>query len=193
MAGGGDDCVPSNRTVISSIGHGTLPASALAELLEGAGVAQVVDIRSFPGSRRNPQYHRDQLERWLPEAGIAYSWDGRLGGRRPLRPGSPNVALRHEAFRAYADYMATEEFSTGLDSLVELAATNQVAMMCAESVWWRCHRRLLADALVLLRDVDVCHLFHDGRLAHHPVTPAARRVGDQLVYDVGHTASLLPG
>jgi uncharacterized protein (DUF488 family) len=183
----------ANRTVISSVGHGTLSALALAELLEGAGVAHVVDIRSFPGSRRNPQYHRDELERWLPEAGIAYSWDGRLGGRRPLRPGSPNVALRHEAFRAYADHMATEEFRTGLDSLVELAATDRVVMMCAESVWWRCHRRLLADALVLLRDVDVWHLFHDRRVAPHPVTPAARRVGDQLVYDVGHTASLFPG
>jgi uncharacterized protein (DUF488 family) len=190
--GGGDDCVASNRTVMCSVGHGTLSASALAELLEGAGVAHVVDIRSFPGSRRNPQYHRDQLERWLPEAGITYSWDPRLGGRRPLRPGSPNVALRHQAFRAYADHMATEEFRTGLDSLVELAATNRVVMMCAESVWWRCHRRLLADALVLLRDVDVWHLFHDGRVAPHSVTPAARRVRDQLVYDVGHTASLLP-
>ena len=176
-----------------SVGHGTLSAPAFAELLTGAGVAHVVDIRSFPGSRRNPQYHRDELERWLPEAGIAYSWDGRLGGRRPLRPGSPNVALRHEAFRAYADYMTTEEFRTGLDSLFELAATNRVVMMCAESVWWRCHRRLLADALVLLRDVDVWHLFHDRRVAPHSFTPAARRVGDQLVYDVGETASLFPG
>jgi uncharacterized protein (DUF488 family) len=175
-----------------SVGHGTLPAPAFAELLTGAGVAHVVDIRSFPASRRNPQYHRDQLERWLPEAGITYSWDRRLGGRRPSRPGSLNVALRHEAYRAYADYMATETFRAGLDSLIELAATNRVAMMCAESVWWRCHRRLVADALVLLRDVDVRHLFHDGRVAPHSVTPAARQVGDQLVYDVGQTASLLP-
>jgi uncharacterized protein (DUF488 family) len=176
-----------------SVGHGTLSASALAELLTGVGVAHVVDVRSFPGSRRNPQYHRDQLERWLPEAGITYSWDPRLGGRRTPHPGSPNLSLRHEAFRAYADYMATETFRTGLDSLVELAATNRVVMMCAESLWWRCHRRLLADALVLLRDVDVWHLFHDGRSTPHSVTPAARRAGDQLVYDVGHTASLLPG
>ena len=175
-----------------SVGHGTLPASALAGLLTGAGVAHVVDIRSFPGSRRNPQYHRDELERWLPEAGLAYSWDRRLGGRRPAHPESPNLALRHEAFRAYADYMATETFATGLDSLVELAASNRVVVMCAESVWWRCHRRLLADALVLLRDVDVRHLFHDGRVVAHPVTAAARRTGDQIVYDVGETASLLP-
>ena len=191
--GGGDDGVVSDRTVICSVGHGTLPASALAELLTGAGVAHVVDIRSFPASRRNPQYHRDQLERWLPEAGITYSWDRRLGGRRPPHPESPNVALRHEAFRAYADYMATETFRAGLDSLIELAVSNRVVVMCAESVWWRCHRRLLADVLVLLRDVDVRHLFHDGQLAPHTVTPAARRSGDQLVYDVGQTASLLPG
>ena len=191
--GGGEDSVASSRTVLCSVGHGTLSASALAELLTGAGVAHVVDIRSFPGSRRNPQYHRDQLERWLPEAGIAYSWDGRLGGRRPVHRESPNVALRHEAFRGYADYMATEEFRTGLDSLVELAGSTRVVVMCAESVWWRCHRRLLADALVLLSDADVRHLFHDGRIASHPVTPGARRAGNQLVYDVGHTASMLPG
>ena len=178
-------------TALASVGHGTLSAPALTELLTGAGVAHVVDIRSFPGSRRNPQYHRHQLELWLPEAGITYSWDPRLGGRRPPRPGSPNVALRHEAFRAYADYMATEAFRTGLDSLVDLAATNRVVMMCAESVWWRCHRRLLADALVLLRNVDVRHLFHDGRVVLHPVTSAARRVRDELVYDVGHDASQL--
>ena len=175
-----------------SVGHGTLPASAFAELLTGAGVVHVVDIRSFPASRRNPQHHRDQLERWLPEAGITYSWDRRLGGRRPRHPESRHRALRHEAFRAYADYMATETFRAGLDSLVELAVSKRVVVMCAESVWWRCHRRLLADALVLLRDVDVWHLFHDGRVAPHAVTPAARRVGDQLVYDVGHTTSLLP-
>ena len=176
-----------------SVGHGTLPETDLVELLRRAGVGQVVDVRSFPGSRRNPQFAREQLERWLPAAGIGYSWERRLGGRRKPDRASVNVALRHDAFRAYADHMGTAEFHDGLDALVELAdrTPDSVSVMCAESLWWRCHRRLLADALVLLRSVPVVHLFHDGRLAPHRPTPEARVDDGQLVYDVGVTAPLL--
>ena len=109
----------------------------------------------------------------------------RLGGRRPVRPDSPHVALRHPAFRGYADHMASPGFGQALDSLVEWAAARRTAVMCAESLWWRCHRRLLADAAVLLRSVDVRHLLHDGRLVPHSVTDGARVADSHLVYDIG--------
>ncbi len=181
----------SSGTTVYTVGHGTLSETDLVDLLREAEVAQVVDVRSYPGSRHNPQHGRERAERWLPAAGIGYSWDRRLGGRRRPDPASRNVALRHAAFRAYADHMSSPEFRAGLDALVELAATNRVAVMCAETVWWRCHRRLLADALVLLRSVPVAHLFHDGRLAAHRLTPEARVVDGQLIYDLGATAPLV--
>lgn len=172
-----------------TVGHGTLPADELAALLTGAGVELLVDIRSFPGSRRNPQFGREAMEAWVPAAGIAYRWDRRLGGRRRPAPGSRHVALRHEAFRAYADHMESPEFAEGLaDVLAEAART---AVMCSETVWWRCHRRLVSDAAVLLHDVDVQHLFHDGRLRPHAPTDGVRVDGDELVYDVGVEAPLL--
>jgi uncharacterized protein (DUF488 family) len=169
-----------------TVGHGTLAAEAFVALVAGAGVERVVDVRSYPGSRRNPQFGREAMAAWLPEAGVAYDWAPDLGGRRKVVPGSPNVALRHEGFRAYADHMATPAFAAALDRLLaEVAdpAGARTAVMCAESVWWRCHRRLLADAAVLLRQVPVLHLVHDGRLAPHAPTPAARVDGDRLVYD----------
>jgi len=181
------------EATVVSVGHGTLAETELVELLQQAGVGHVVDVRRFPGSRRHPQYAKEQLEHWLPAAGIGYSWDPRLGGRRRGDPASPHLALRNEAFRAYADHMETAEFGDGLDALVALATGDpaSVAVMCAESLWWRCHRRLLADALVLLRSVPVVHLFHDGRQAPHRPTPEARVSDGQLVYDLGVTAPLV--
>jgi uncharacterized protein (DUF488 family) len=169
-----------------TVGHGTLAADEMERLLGEAGVAVLVDVRSYPGSRRHPQFGREALETWLPDAGIEYRWDERLGGRRPARPGSPNTALRNEAFRGYADHMAGARFRAGLDDLVALAARRPTVAMCAESLWWRCHRRLLADAAVLTRQVEVRHLLHDGRVVAHQVTDGAR-VTDEgaLVYDLG--------
>jgi uncharacterized protein (DUF488 family) len=168
---------------LRTIGHGTLTADELARLLTGAGVEELVDVRSFPASRRHPQFRRDAMERWLPDAGIGYRWEPRLGGRRRPAPDSPHGALRVVAFRGYADHMETPEFRDALDELLTDAATRPTAVMCAESVWWRCHRRLLADATVLLHATPVEHLFHDGRLeAHHPM-PEARVDGHRLVYD----------
>jgi uncharacterized protein (DUF488 family) len=180
-----------NAVSVCTVGHGTLPQAAFAELVRGAGLAQVVDVRSYPGSRRNPQYGRHELETWLPAAGVDYSWEPRLGGRRRPDPGSLHAALRHPAFRAYADHMGTADFRSALDELVDLARSREVAVMCSEGVWWRCHRRLIADALVLLHGVPVTHLFHDGRLALHQPTPEARVVDGGLVYDLGATAPLL--
>jgi uncharacterized protein (DUF488 family) len=180
-----------SRGPLYTVGHGTLPEADFIELVRNAGVDGIVDVRSYPGSRRNPQYGRAPLEQWLPGAGVAYTWDPRLGGRRRPVATSLNTALRHEAFQGYADHMGTPEFRAALDGLVRSAATSVLAVMCSESVWWRCHRRLLADALVLLRDVPVIHLFHDGRQAAHQPSPEARVAGDRLIYDLGAAPQLL--
>jgi len=169
-----------------TVGHGTLASDELARLLQGAGVRALVDIRSFPGSRRHPQFGREELEAWLPEAGVDYRWDKRLGGRRRPLPDSPHVALRHDAFRGYADHMSGAAFAAGLDELLAGAARTRTVAMCAESVWWRCHRRLLSDAAVLTRQAQVVHLMHEGRLLPHRITEGARLTEDgRLVYDVG--------
>jgi uncharacterized protein (DUF488 family) len=168
-----------------TVGHGTLPADDLSALLRANEVALLVDVRSFPGSRRHPQFGRDEMAAWLPRAGVAYRWERRLGGRRPVRADSVNVMLRNEAFRGYADHMTTAEFRAALEDVLADAADRRTAVMCSESVWWRCHRRLLADAAVLLGDAEVTHLMHDGRTTAHPLTDGVRRAGDHLVYDVG--------
>lgn len=169
--------------LIRTVGHGTLEAEAFAELLRGAGVAEVVDVRRYPGSRRNPQYGSEAMATWLPEHGLAYRWMPELGGRRKPDPGSPNVGLRNDQFRAYADHMASPDYDAAVHDLLAAAEARPVAVMCSESVWWRCHRRLLADHLVLVAGVEVAHVFHDGRIAAHPVTPSARRVARGVVYD----------
>jgi uncharacterized protein (DUF488 family) len=168
-----------------TVGHGTLAADEFAALLTGAGIGLAVDVRSFPASRRHPQFRRDAMERWLPDAGVEYRWEPRLGGRRRPRPDSPHGALRVPAFRGYADHMETAEFRDAVDDLLAEAGTRPASVMCAESVWWRCHRRLLADAAVLLRGSAVEHLFHDGRLEPHRPMPEARVDGLRLVYDRG--------
>ena len=170
---------------LRTVGHGTLPQEDFTALVSGAGIEVVVDVRSFPASRRHPQFGREAMERWLPHAGIAYRWEPRLGGRRRARPDSPHGALRVAAFRGYADHMETDEFRDAIDDLLAEGGTRPVAVMCAESVWWRCHRRLLADAVVLLRGTAVEHLFHDGRIDPHRPTPEARVDGRRLVYDGG--------
>jgi len=175
---------------VHTVGHGTLPAGELAALLSGVNVRRVVDVRSYPASRHNPQFGREEMERWLPEAGIDYRWMRELGGCRKPVPGSRHVALRHRSFRAYADHMETPSFGSGVGELLGLAAEDSTAVMCSESVWWRCHRRLLADHLVLVRGVEVTHLMHDGRLAPHVPTQGVRLAGDTLVYDVGVTPPL---
>jgi uncharacterized protein (DUF488 family) len=168
-----------------TVGHGTLAAGAFAELVAGAGLEHVVDVRSYPGSRRHPHFGREEMERWLPEARVGYSWLRELGGRRRPVPHSEHVALRNDSFRAYADHMETDDFRAGVTRLVDLARGEQAAVMCSESLWWNCHRRLLADHLVLLDGVDVLHLAHDGRLTPHAPTDGVRVDGDRLVYDVG--------
>jgi len=169
---------------LHTVGHGTLAADELARLLNDAGIALVVDIRTHPGSRRHPHFSRAAMEQWLPEHGLAYAWEPALGGRRTPRPDSPHVALRVPAVRGYADHMESDEFGTALDGVLGEASTRPTAVMCAESLWWRCHRRLVADAAVLLRSERVLHLMHDGRSTEHAPMAEARVEGARVVYDL---------
>jgi uncharacterized protein (DUF488 family) len=175
-----------------TVGHGTLDSKAFVALLRTAGIAHVVDVRRYPGSRRNPQFGREPLAATLTAEGIAYRWEEALGGRRSAQPDSPNVGLRDKSFRAYADHMASAPFRTAVRDLIAEAADAPTAVLCAESVWWRCHRRLVADHAVLVERIPVMHLHHDGRLDPHLPTDAARRDGPRVVYDVGVTPPL-PG
>lgn len=168
-----------------TVGHGTLSAEDFVELLRGADIAGVVDVRRHPGSRRHPHFTKEAMAGWLRDAGIAYRWAADLGGRRSAAQDSPHAALRNAGFRGYADHMATAKFAAALGALLAEAARRRTAVLCAESVWWRCHRRLLADAAVLLRGADVRHLHHDGTTHVHPITAEARVSGHIVVYDAG--------
>lgn len=171
---------------VFTVGHGTVTADAFAALLRGATIEAVLDVRIAPGSRRNPQFAREQLEVWMPAAGFAYRWERDLGGFRRARPDSPNVALRHPSFRGYADYMGTETFDAALRGALVDAEMTPTAFMCAETLWWRCHRRLIADAVVLIFGAEVLHVGHDGRFNSHHVTEGARldAASGKLVYDL---------
>ena len=157
-------------TRLLTLGHGTASAEELVALLAGAGVERLVDVRTAPGSRRHPQFRRETMAGWLAEAGVAYRWEPELGGFRKPAPDSVNHVLRHPAFRGYADYMRTPPFWTALDRLLAEAATAEAAM-CSETLWWRCHRRLLSDAAVLVRGAEVLHLDHRGGQEPHRPTP----------------------
>ncbi|HMC40552.1 MAG TPA: DUF488 domain-containing protein [Acidimicrobiales bacterium] len=168
-----------------TVGHGTLAADRFSALLVSAGVEQLVDVRRAPGSRRQPHFGRAALETWLPEAGVGYRWEARLGGWRRAAPDSPNAGLRNASFRGYADYMGTAEFRDAFDDLVAGAAKAATVVMCSEAVYWRCHRRLISDAAVLLKGVSVLHLDHGGATRPHRLTEGASREGDQLLYREG--------
>jgi uncharacterized protein (DUF488 family) len=179
------------EAVLVTFGHGTASAERITELLRGAEVAGVVDIRIAPGSRRHPHVARAELERWLPGSGICYRWDKRLGGFRRPAPGSPDVAWREDMFRGYAGHMRTSEFLAAAAELIAEARTRRVAAMCSESLWWRCHRRLLADFASVARGMPALHLMHDGRLQEHRPSPGLRLTDDGLlVYDAGQSPLL---
>ena len=174
-----------------TFGHGTASAERMAELLRSASVTALVDVRIAPGSRRSPHVARAELERWLPGDGISYRWEKRLGGFRRPAPDSPDVAWREAAFRGYAGHMRGADFLAAIDEVLAQAADERLAgerlaVMCSESVWWRCHRRLIADFAEVARGVPVQHLMHDGRLAPHIRSPGVRlRADGLLVYDGG--------
>ncbi|MEU9504424.1 DUF488 domain-containing protein [Streptomyces sp. NPDC048196] len=167
-----------------TFGHGTEGHEQLAELLHGADVLAVVDVRTAPGSRHNPDVGRAALGRWLPEEGIGYRWERRLGGFRKVSPDSPDVFWENASFRGYAGYTRHPDFLAAMDELLRQAADVRTAVMCGESLWWRCHRRIIADFAVLARYARVLHLAHDGRLTEHRPTAGARLRDDGLlVYD----------
>lgn len=153
----------------------------LITLLRGHGVRILADVRAFPASRRHPQFNADALSAALAGAGIGYRHLPQLGGRRKARPDSPNGAWREPGFRAYADHMATPDFAAGLAALLDLAGAARVAVMCAEAQPWRCHRQLVADALVA-RGRRVEHIMGPGPPRPHRLPPFARVEGAQVTY-----------
>jgi uncharacterized protein (DUF488 family) len=171
--------------VLLTVGHGTASQDELTALLAGAEIASVVDVRRFPGSRRHPHVARERLEEWLPAAGIVYRWEERLGGRRSRVAGSRHTALRDPSFQAYADHLGSPAFLDAITAVLDEADGHRVVVLCSESLWWRCHRRLIADHVTLLTDTPLRHLHHDGRLDEHRPTDVVRVEGDRLVYDGG--------
>jgi uncharacterized protein (DUF488 family) len=164
-----------------TIGHSTRSSDELVDVLAAHDIELIADVRRFPGSRRLPHLASDALERSLGERGIAYRWFPTLGGRRRPDATSPNDAWRHPAFRAYADHVASEEFAAGLEELLLVAHGLRTAVMCAELLWWRCHRRIIADVLVSL-DVTVLHI-RDARDAEpHRLALPARIARGVLTY-----------
>ena len=176
---------------IRTVGHGARPIGALLEILAGTGVDTLVDVRRFPGSRRHPQFGRDALAAAVTGTGLSYTWQGEtLGGRRQVGPGSRHTALRNAAFAAYADHMDTQAFRAAVTDLIDRAATELPAVMCAETLWWHCHRMLIADALVM-RGATVEHLLDAGTRQPHRLTDGVRRDRDGWpVYDAQQA---LPG
>jgi len=171
----GTDCT------VLTVGHSTRPIDEFVALLVAHRVTQLVDVRTVPRSRHNPQFNGDALEESLAQAGIGYVHAAGLGGfRRPL-PDSPNAGWRNLSFRGYADYMQSGEFAENLFGLIELSRHDRVVLMCAEAVPWRCHRSLIADAL-LVHGVATCEIASANRLQAHRLTPFARVRGLELSY-----------
>lgn len=170
------------RNTVFTIGHSTREFDEVMEMLRENGVTTLMDVRSLPGSRRYPQWDRENIEAEIPED-IGYQWAQKLGGRRytPVGQPSSNTAWKVKAFKDYADYMATEEFAEGLDTLLDLAEDEVVAIMCSEAVPWRCHRRLITDAL-LTKGVEVKNIMGLGSVREASMTPFAEVTETGVIY-----------
>jgi len=166
---------------VLTIGHSTRPLEGLIAALSANGVERLLDIRTIPRSRHNPQFNRESLAAALPAAGIAYRYRPGLGGLRRPRPDSPNRGWRNAGFRGFADYMQTAAFASEIETLIGEARSQHLAIMCAEAVPWRCHRSLVADALAV-RGVAVEHIIGEGRRAPHELTAFAQIEGARLTY-----------
>ncbi len=173
--------IQKELTLIRTVGHSTRSAAEFIALLRAHGIDHLVDIRTVPRSRRNPQFDRSALPETLQEAGIRYTHLAELGGLRHTRQDSINTAWRNESFRGYADYMQTNEFRTALGRLIEMARSERIAVMCAEAVPWRCHCSLLSDALVA-RGIRVEHILSAAPAQPHAITPFARVEGECVTY-----------
>jgi uncharacterized protein (DUF488 family) len=170
--------------VVFTVGHSTRPIDEFAGLLTAHGVTLLMDVRTVPGSRHNPQYNREALPGALAPHGIGYDHVPGLGGFRKPRPESPNAGWRNRSFRGYADYMQTPEFAEHLEDLIARAGRERIAVMCSEAVPWRCHRSLIADAL-LVHGVQVEELINPTRRQAHRLTPFARVQGTVITYPEG--------
>jgi len=167
---------------IWTIGHSTRKIERFTSLLEENGIKLVADVRGLPGSKRYPQFNKEALGKSLQEHGIRYEHFAELGGRRKPKPDSRNTAWRNASFRGYADYMETEEFHKGVRRLLDLAnEAGRAAIMCAEAVWWRCHRALISDYLKA-QGIEVTHIVDANKSEPHPYTSAARMVDGTLSY-----------
>jgi uncharacterized protein (DUF488 family) len=166
---------------IWTVGHSTRSGEEFVQILLAHGVEVLVDVRTYPGSRRYPHFNSDVLAVSLKGQNIEYKHQAKLGGRRKPRTDSHNSAWRNEQFRGYADYMETEEFKTGVEELLELASEKRVAIMCAEAVWWRCHRSLISDWLKA-EGHEVIHILDERKSDEHPYTSAARVIDGRLSY-----------
>lgn len=166
---------------IYTIGHSTRTQEVFLELLGIHGVLQVADVRSVPKSARQPHFARERMEGWLGEAGVGYRHFPALGGLRRPRPDSTNTAVRHPSFRGYADHMQTPEFHEGVDALQLFARQQPTAVMCAEAVWWQCHRRFLSDAL-FVRSVTVLHILSAAPPKPHELSEFGRPHHGTVIY-----------
>jgi uncharacterized protein (DUF488 family) len=167
--------------IIWSIGHSTRSQNDFLELLRINGVRAIADVRRFPASRRHPHFNGEAMAAWLLEDGVAYQHFEELGGRRRPDPASTNTALKHPAFRGYADYMATAPFQRGLERLVDWSREQPTAVMCAEAVWWQCHRSLISDALTA-RAIEVRHILDASKARTHRINELARIEAGQVCY-----------
>lgn len=173
--------VSVKKKVIYTIGHSTRPLEEFVKMLKSFNIQVLADIRSYPGSKRFPQYNKESLVQTLPQQGISYKHLPGLGGRRKARKDSKNIAWKNEAFRGYADYMESADFKKEIAGLEEIALKQLTAYMCSEAVWWRCHRSLVSDFLKY-QGWTVIHIMAAYKAEEHPYTSAAKIVNDTLDY-----------
>lgn len=172
----------ASESTVWTVGHSTHTAEEFNKILTANGIESLVDVRSFPGSRRYPQFNKQELAESLSAVGIDYYHLPNLGGRRRPLPNSRNNAWRNSSFRAYADHMESEEFKGGIEQLLMIAEAKRTAIMCAEALWWRCHRGLIADYLKA-HGALVLHIMNETHQEPHPYTSAAKILNGELSYE----------
>jgi uncharacterized protein (DUF488 family) len=175
------DKIEQEPLAIWTLGHSTRSFDEFLGLLESEDIEAVADVRRFPGSRMHPQFNAETFAVRLSEHAIEYSWFQDLGGRRKPNPDSKNTAWRNASFRAYADYMETQQFHEGLERLLAIARQRRTAIMCSEAVWWRCHRSMISDALKA-DGIRVLHILQEGKVVEHPYTAVAKIIDGRVEY-----------